>query len=118
MTLRVSAQILRVFFDGVVADPTARTLGVDPFQVKVSNACSGYEGIAPVTVSLGLYLWLFRRDFRFPQVLLAFPIGIVVIWPFHAVRIALRLAIGARLSPEVAIAGFHSNAGRRACLAR
>jgi exosortase E/protease (VPEID-CTERM system) len=111
MTLEVSAQMLRVFFTDVVADPAARTLGVDAFRVKVTNACSGYEGIALVTVFLALYLWLFRRDFRFPQVLLAFPIGVAVIWTFNAVRIALLVAIGARLSPDVAIAGFHSNAG-------
>jgi exosortase E/protease (VPEID-CTERM system) len=54
---------------------------------------------------------VFRRDLRFPNVLLLLPIGIATIWVLNALRIALLVSIGAHVSPTVAIQGFHSQAG-------
>jgi exosortase E/protease (VPEID-CTERM system) len=57
------------------------------------------------------YLSIFRHDFRFPQALLLFPIGIAVIWCFDALRIVALIAIGHEISPDMALGGFHSQAG-------
>jgi exosortase E/protease (VPEID-CTERM system) len=110
-TLNGTRTLLALFYDPVFFDLDNRGIGLSDFHVEVTNACAGYEGISMITVFLTLYLWLFRRDFRFPWALLAFPIGILVIWIFNIVRIAALITIGNYLSPEVAVLGFHSNAG-------
>jgi exosortase E/protease (VPEID-CTERM system) len=110
-TMRSAEELLRLAYGDVVSIPAARTLGTPAFQVDITDACAGYEGMALVTVFFALYLSLFRRDFRFPHVLLALPVGVVLIWSFNVVRIATLIVIGTAWSPEVAIAGFHSNAG-------
>jgi exosortase E/protease (VPEID-CTERM system) len=111
LTMRFAEALLRLRYDEVVSVPGTRTLGTPGFQVEITDACAGYEGMALVTLFLSLYLSLFRRDFRFPRVLVMFPVGILVIWAFNLVRIAALVIIGTELSPGVAIAGFHSNAG-------
>ena len=111
LTMRSAEGLLRLRYGDVVAVPETRILGTPGFQVEITDACAGYEGIALVTVFLALYLSVFRRDFRFPRVLAMFPVGILVIWAFNVLRIATLVVVGTELSPEVAVAGFHSNAG-------
>jgi exosortase E/protease (VPEID-CTERM system) len=79
--------------------------------VQIAPECSGYEGIALITVFLVVYLWLFRKELRFPHALLLFPLGVLAIWIANGVRIGLLIIIGTSLSPEVAVGGFHSQAG-------
>jgi exosortase E/protease (VPEID-CTERM system) len=98
-------------YSDLVYEPETSTVGTASFPVEISYACSGVEGISLVTLFLALYLWLFRKDLRFPQAFWLFPLGIVVIWLANAVRIAALIAIGTSFSPEVAGSGFHSHAG-------
>jgi exosortase E/protease (VPEID-CTERM system) len=111
LTMQSAEWLLGLRYDEVVSIPESRTLGTPGFLVEITDACAGYEGIALVTVFLALYLSVFRREFRFPRVLLMFPVGIAVMWAFNCVRIATLIVIGTEVSPEVAISGFHSNAG-------
>ena len=111
MTFQVSAGLLSLFYDDIVVDAATKELGVKEFIVNIAPQCSGYEGMALITMFTGFYLSIFRRDFRFPQALLLVPIGIVTIWLFNCLRIALLIAIGASYSPAVAVGGFHSQAG-------
>ncbi|MEN8107368.1 MAG: exosortase E/protease, VPEID-CTERM system [Pseudomonadota bacterium] len=111
VTLRFSEFLLQLVYSDVIIDPEAAILGTTRFDVEVTRACAGYEGIALIIVFLSLYLWLFRQDLRFPRVLLLFPVGIAVMWAFNSLRIATLVAIGTSYSPEIAITGFHSNAG-------
>ncbi len=103
--------LLGMFYDPVVFDVGQRIVGTQDFSVTVSNDCAGYEGIALISIFATAYLWLFKADFRFPQALLVVPLGICVIWAFNVVRIAVLIAIGDAISPALALAGFHSNAG-------
>ena len=64
-----------------------------------------------ITAFTAFYLWLFRKELRFPRALMLLPIGIVVIWCFNIIRITTLIAIGTSLSPEIAVTGFHSQAG-------
>ena len=73
--------------------------------------CSGYEGIGLICAMLGAYLLLFRKDLRFPQALLLLPLGVVIIWSFNVLRIVLLVLVGASGRPDVALGGFHSQAG-------
>ena len=47
----------------------------------------------------------------FPKALVVLPIGIGAIWLLNTARVAALVSLGAHVSPEVAIGGFHSQAG-------
>ena len=110
-TLHLVHSLLGWVYSDLVYQPERFLLGTASFQVRISYACSGIEGIALITLFLAIYLWLFRKELRFPQVFWLFPLGIIVIWLANAVRIAMLIAIGASFSPEVALQGFHAQAG-------
>lgn len=111
LTFQLSQQLLLLFYDTVIADLDNKILGIENFQVRIAPQCSGYEGIGLVIIFLSLYLWLARQQLRFPHVLLLFPIGIVLIWLLNVLRISFLIIIGSVFSPDIAIGGFHSNAG-------
>lgn len=110
-TLRLVQLLIGWVYADLVYQPEEFILGTSSFQVRISHACSGIEGIVLITLFLAIYLWLFRKDLRFPQVFWLFPLGIIVIWLANAVRIALLIVIGASYSPEIALQGFHAQAG-------
>lgn len=110
-TLQLVHFLLGWFYSDLVYQPEIFLLGTASFQVEISYACSGIEGISLITVFLAIYLWLFRKELRFPQAFWLFPLGILVIWLANAVRIAMLIAIGASFSPEIALQGFHAQAG-------
>lgn len=110
-TFRFSTALLRLYESNVVSIPDERIIGIGRFKVNIAAACSGYEGIGLVTVFLAIYLWIFRSVLKFPNVFVILPIGIGAIWILNSVRIAALVSLGAHLSPEMAVAGFHSQAG-------
>jgi exosortase E/protease (VPEID-CTERM system) len=110
-TLHASHWVLSLFEADVVLDTERKILGAGGFEVRVLKECSGYEGIGLVTAFLAFYCWLMRRQLRFPHALLLVPIGIALSWTLNAIRIALLISIGAHVSPEIALNGFHSQAG-------
>jgi exosortase E/protease (VPEID-CTERM system) len=110
-TLKLVHALLSIYETDVRVDFDRRVLSVGTFKVFVDQGCSGYEGIGLVLVFLGLYLWVFRSALRFPNALLLLPIGVATIWLLNAVRIAALVSIGAHTSPEIAVGGFHSQAG-------
>jgi exosortase E/protease (VPEID-CTERM system) len=111
LTLAASEWVLQLVADDVVSDPVTRILGTTQFQLQIAPVCSGFEGIALVTVSLTLFLVLFRKELRFPQSLCLVPFGIVCIWLCNVLRIVALILVGAHISPTIAIGGFHSQAG-------
>jgi exosortase E/protease (VPEID-CTERM system) len=110
-TLELVRTLLGWFYADIVHQPEQSVLGTASFRVRISYACSGIEGISLITLFLALYLWLFRKEMRFPQAFWLFPLGITAAWLLNAVRIAILIAIGASLSPEIATRGFHAQAG-------
>lgn len=95
----------------VVSDPQDLSIGTATFGVRIAPDCSGYEGIGLMLVFLGAYLTLFRRHLRFPQVLILFPAGVILMWLANAVRIALLILIGSAGGEAIVLGGFHSQAG-------
>lgn len=92
-------------------DATDKLLGVGDFIVNIAPACSGYEGVGLVTAFTAIYLWLYRQNLRFPRVFLLFPLAAAAIWLLNIVRIVVLILIGHHWSAEVAVGGFHSQAG-------
>ena len=111
MTFRLSSMLLGLLYADIHVVPESMELGALEFVVRIAPVCSGYEGMGLMAIFTAFYLSIFRNDFRFPQALLLFPIGLVVIWLFNLLRIVALIAIGASFSPDVAVGGFHSQAG-------
>jgi exosortase E/protease (VPEID-CTERM system) len=102
--------LLRLTGKSVTYDPAHYLIGTRNFAVSVRSACSGVEGIALFLIFFAIYLWVCRREFRFPHVLVLFPLGAAALWLLNAVRIVLLILIGG-WSSDIAINGFHSVAG-------
>lgn len=111
LTLRLVYRLLGWFYSDIFYQPELSLVGTNSFLVEISYACSGIEGISLITLFFAIYLWLFRKKLRFPQVLWLFPLGIMAIWLANIVRITALVAIGTSFSPEVAREGFHAHAG-------
>jgi exosortase E/protease (VPEID-CTERM system) len=116
-TLALSYGLLSLYETDVFIDTSATTLGVGDFHVQIISACSGYEGIALVATFLAVFLVAFRSHLRFPQALILFPVAIAASWLLNSVRIAALVSLGAHVSPQMALDGFHSWAGWIAFLA-
>ncbi|HTU91350.1 MAG TPA: exosortase E/protease, VPEID-CTERM system [Gemmataceae bacterium] len=110
-TLWIVQALLSLAYNDVVCQPSELILGTSTFAVRIAPDCSGYEGIGLISVFITAYLWLFRRHLRFPQALLLWPAGVAIIWLSNSVRIAALIAIGTAGWREVALGGFHSQAG-------
>jgi exosortase E/protease (VPEID-CTERM system) len=95
----------------LVYSPETFEIGTSRFAVEIAPQCSGYEGVGLILAFLGGYLWLARRQLRFPHSLLLLPLGAGLVWLANAGRIAALILIGSWYSPQVALGGFHSQAG-------
>jgi exosortase E/protease (VPEID-CTERM system) len=111
VTLTAVAVVLRVAFDEVLIDTTARVVGTPGYAVQIGHVCSGYEGFGLVAAVIGSYLWLARASLRFPAALLLLPLGVVASWVLNVFRITALLSIGACGWTRVAGGGFHTHAG-------
>ncbi len=111
LTLHGVHLLLDLVFQETILDLDRSVVGTPSFRVEVSPECSGYEGIGLIVVSTTAYFWLRRRDLRFPRALLLLPLGVALIILANIVRIVALVAIGSSGSPEVALGGFHSQAG-------
>ncbi|WP_135506821.1 exosortase E/protease, VPEID-CTERM system [Roseovarius aestuariivivens] len=110
-TFAAVVSVLLVFGYTLETDPSIQLISANDFAVLVGPQCSGVEGFLLITVFLTVYLILFRKDLRFPHVLLLYPLGLGISWLFNVARISVLLAIGADISPSLAVGGFHSHAG-------
>lgn len=97
--------------DYLYIDLENKDIGVGDFVVSIDPACSGYEGIGLIFAFTSIYLLVNRKDINFPLAFILYPIGLLLIWFLNGVRIALLVAIGYHFSPEIAVGGFHSQAG-------
>lgn len=110
-TLLLAASILSLYETNVLVDHVERGIRVGDFGVLIWDSCSGLEGLALVAGFVTVYLWTFRSELSFPKALLPYPIGLAVSWLLNGVRIAALVSIGAHVSPDMAVKGFHSQAG-------
>jgi exosortase E/protease (VPEID-CTERM system) len=109
-TYRVVETLLPLSGLRVVGDPSTLIIGTPNFGVYLAAACSGLEGMGVVAVFFAAYLWVFRRDLRFPAALLLLPAGLIVVWFMNAVRIVIMTVIG-EFYGEAMSDVFHSIAG-------
>jgi exosortase E/protease (VPEID-CTERM system) len=102
---------LKVFLSRVFVDLSTMSVGTTSFHVEIAPECSGLEGVALMLSFCVLWLWLFRREFRFPRALLIIPASVGLLFLLNALRIATLILIGNAGAPGIALGGFHSQAG-------
>lgn len=110
-TLRLVYFLIGFVYSDLAYQPEIFLVGTDRFHVRISYVCAGYEGIFLIAFFVAIYCWQFRKDLRFPQAFWLFPLGMLAIWLANAVRIAMLIAIGTSYSRDVALQGFHAQAG-------
>jgi len=111
LTLGLAKFFLSPFVSDVVANPATMSLGARHFYVYIAPQCSGLEGAGLVLGFGVLWLSLFRDECRFPQALILLPAGVVVIFLLNAVRLAALVLVGIAGGRQIAVGGFHSQAG-------
>lgn len=111
-TFHAVAAVLALTGGPVHVDAAGYIIGIGGFRVHIAQQCSGVEGLALVTGFTALYAALFHdriRPLRYALVVL--PLGLVLSWCLNVLRIAALIVIGDRVSPDLAVNGFHSYAG-------
>lgn len=111
VTFRSVQGVLRLFLPDLVVDAGPFTIGTPRFTVSVGAPCCGIEGLGLVLVFTIVWLWFFRRENRFPQALVLIPCALICVFLLNILRIAALILIGNAGAPEVAVVGFHSQAG-------
>jgi exosortase E/protease (VPEID-CTERM system) len=102
---------LSPFVSGIVANPATAIIGTHHFRVQILAGCSGLEGLVLILAFVSLWLLVFRKECRFPQSLVLIPLSLVLVFLLNAVRIAALVLIGNAGGKQIAINGFHSQAG-------
>jgi exosortase E/protease (VPEID-CTERM system) len=111
LTFWLVEKLLQPVVPHLLADPDSRVLGTSEFAVSIAEQCSGLEGVGLMLVFCCAWLWYFRREFRFPRVLLVIPAALVLVFLLNALRIAAIVVIGDAGYERIAMIGFHSQAG-------
>ena len=111
LTFHIVRTMLTGIFPNLLADSTTRVLETSTFAVEISEKCSGLEGVGLILAFLGTWLLYFRREFIFPRALLLIPLGVAAVFILNALRIATLIIIGDAGFVDVAVYGFHSQAG-------
>jgi exosortase E/protease (VPEID-CTERM system) len=93
------------------ADPSTMVLGTDRFAVQIAEVCSGLEGVGLMLAFSCSWLLCFRKEYIFPRALLLIPVSLLAIFALNSFRIAALILIGNAGFEDVAVYGFHSQAG-------
>jgi exosortase E/protease (VPEID-CTERM system) len=111
LTFQLVRFLLQPLLPTLVADPSTLILTTSRFAVEIAEGCSGLEGVGLMLAFSCAWLLLFRAEYRFPRALVLIPIGLILVFALNAVRIAVLVLIGDAGYPEVAVYGFHTQAG-------
>jgi exosortase E/protease (VPEID-CTERM system) len=111
LTFDLVRRVLSPLLPTLSADAATRILSTDRFAVEVTEVCSGLEGVGLMLAFSLAWLLFFRREYIFPRALLLVPAGMTAIFGLNVLRIAALMLIGHAGFPDVAVYGFHSQAG-------
>jgi exosortase E/protease (VPEID-CTERM system) len=103
--------ILAPILPGLRSDPGNLILYAPNFAIQVSDICSGLEGVGLMLAFCGAWLVCCRREFVFPRALVLIPAGLLLIFGLNVLRIAALMLIGTAGLTDIAVYGFHSQAG-------
>ena len=110
-TFTLVTWLLMPIASSLTVEPANHVIGTANFAVEITQACSGLEGLGLTLAFSTLWLVYFRREYVFPRALILIPASLGAIFALNALRIAALLLIGDAGYPDVALFGFHSQAG-------
>jgi exosortase E/protease (VPEID-CTERM system) len=110
-TLQAVKVVLGIFVPDVIADPATFLIGTPRYQIIIAGGCSGVEGFGLVLVFTSLWLWVYRKETRFPQALLLIPCSLVCSWLLNIVRLCTLILIASAGGSEAFTVGFHAQFG-------
>jgi exosortase E/protease (VPEID-CTERM system) len=110
-TFELVRHVLAPILPTLQADPVTLILRTDRFAVQIAEVCSGLEGVGLMLAFSGAWLLYFRHEYIFPRALVLVPAGLVAIFILNVLRIAALILIGNAGFADVAVYGFHSQAG-------
>jgi exosortase E/protease (VPEID-CTERM system) len=93
------------------SDASTLTIDTDNFAVRITEICSGLEGMGLMLAFCTAWLWYFRREYYFPRALALVPVAMLLVFLLNAARIAALILIGNAGYDRIATVGFHSQAG-------
>jgi exosortase E/protease (VPEID-CTERM system) len=111
ITFQMVDLVLRPLIPTLHSDASTQILDTGRFAVQVSELCSGLEGAGLLLAFCCAWLIFFRREYYFPRALIIIPAGLALLFGLNVLRIAVLVLIGDAGHPDVAIYGFHSQAG-------
>ncbi len=111
LTFQSVRTILVTFLPNIYVDPDTFVVGTQRFSIFIAEECSGLEGLGLVLAFTVIWLWYFRQESRFPQALLLIPCALACVWLLNVLRISALVLIGDAGHVEIAMVGFHSQAG-------
>ena len=111
VTFHMVELLLTPFIRDLVVQPDVLRIGTHRFTVIIADQCSGLEGIGLLLVFGLMWLVLFRKESRFPQALVLLPLGVLSLFLLNAFRITALILIGNAGARDIALGGFHSQAG-------
>ena len=111
ITFELVDHILQPLIPSLHSNATTRVLDTGRFAVEVSYLCSGLEGAGLLLAFCCAWLVYFRHEYYFPRALIIIPIGLALLFALNVLRIAALVLIGHAGYADIAIYGFHSQAG-------
>jgi exosortase E/protease (VPEID-CTERM system) len=111
VTFEAVEHVLRPLVPTLQSDRAAQVLDTGSFAVQIAKECSGLEGAGLMLAFCGAWLLYFRKEYRFPRALIIIPAALALMFALNIVRIAALVLIGGAGFADVAIYGFHSQAG-------
>jgi exosortase E/protease (VPEID-CTERM system) len=111
LTFELVRRLLTPILPTLTTDPVALVLSTNRFAVQITDVCSGLEGVGLMLAFSGAWLFCFRGEYIFPRALLLIPMSVSAIFGLNVLRIAALIMIGDAGFPNVAVYGFHSQAG-------
>ena len=111
----LTVNLVRVFLHPFVADltvnPATGTFASHAFRLIITPECAGFEGAGLMLAFSLVWLFVFRKECRFPQAVLLIPVSVVAAWLLNSIRLTVLFLIGHAGAPGIALGGFHSQAG-------
>ena len=110
-TFASSAWMLESLGYHTIFDASRSYLGINKFAVIVGHPCAGIWGILLSCSAIFTFGLLMRKQLRLDRIILILPLVALISWIFNVARIVVLVLIGANISPELAVEGFHNYAG-------
>jgi exosortase E/protease (VPEID-CTERM system) len=103
--------ILSVFYAHVVTFPATSVVGTSKFGIRIEGGCTGIEGVLLMLVLSVIWLVFMRSELRMARAIWLVPIALAAVWLLNLVRLAVLISIGDAGHPNLAVHGFHTEAG-------